>query len=571
MGKKNDQNREKEIIKNPSHNRILLSLIARGTWARGELAESVAEITEACSELIRTERVSIWLYSDDYATIRCIDLYERSKQRHCSGEELPSSQFPLYTESHIRGEIVATADVFADPRTRDIPSEYYLRHNIKSLLDTPIRLHDRIGGLLSFASTGEHRNWTENDEKTAAAMALVVSLAVEAAERNKAEQAMRENEKKYRKLAESADAILWEYDLQLDHMTYIAPQAERILGYRAAEWEKPQFWSSHIHPDDRKWAVRHWLDCVHRGEDFTFEYRFIKKNGEIAWLRDDVIVEIVDDKPAKARGFMIDITERRKAEEDLKVLNQQLEERVYERTARFEEVVSELESFTYSVSHDLRAPLRVIDGFSQVLLEDHAHNLNEEARCLLNKIRSNTEKMDRLITGLLALSRATRVEIQHSAVDMAILARSVYDELADEKIRESFTFVLDFLPTASGDPVLLRQVWQNLISNAIKFTRPVEERRIEIGGFTEYGINTYYIRDSGVGFDSSHADKLFGVFKRLHDEKDFEGAGVGLAIVKRIVQRHGGEVRAESETGRGTTVYFSLPAVDLLPPKESGE
>jgi len=557
---KDHQNETGKGERNSSSNNIILSLIARGTWAGGELQKSIAEITEACSELIGSERVSVWWYSDDYATIRCIDLYKRSRQSHSSGEELPCSKFSLYTKSHIRGEMVVAEDVFNDPRTREIPTEYYRRHDIKSLLDTPIRFHDRIGGLLSFENTGECRCWTENDERIAVEMAAVVSLAVEAAERNRAEKALREGEKKYRKLAESTDAILWEYDIQRDRMTYVAPQVKRILGYAPADWKTPQFWTHHLHPDDREWALEHWEECVSTGKDFVFEYRFIKRSGDIAWLRDDVTVEIVDGDPVKARGFMIDITERRKAEEALQLLNQQLEERVAERTARFEEVVSELESFTYSVSHDLRAPLRAINGFSEVLLEEHAEYLNEEGHRLLYQIRSNTEKMDRLITGLLALSRAARAELQASPVDMVSMVRSVYEEIADDEVKNSFTFDLDSLPPASGDPVLLKQLWHNLISNAIKFTRPAKEKRLQIGGFTEYGINTYFIKDSGVGFDPSYADKLFGVFKKLHDEKDFEGAGVGLAIVQRIVYRHGGEVRAESEPGKGATFYFSLPA-----------
>ncbi len=219
----------------------------------------------------------------------------------------------------------------------------------------------------------------------------------------------------------------------------------------------------------------------------------------------------------------------------------------------------EMEAFSYSVSHDLRGPLRAIDGFSRVILEDYADKLDAEGNRLLNVICTNTKQMDRLITELLDLSRVSKSEVKVSRIDMTAMAHDVYDEIVSPEVREKFVLTVAPLPDGNGDPSLLRQVWSNLISNAVKFTMPRDERRIEITGFTEKGMNIYSIRDTGVGFNPDHISKLFGIFQRLHKSTEFEGTGVGLSIVQRIIHRHGGRVWAEGKINEGATFSFSLP------------
>jgi light-regulated signal transduction histidine kinase (bacteriophytochrome) len=248
--------------------------------------------------------------------------------------------------------------------------------------------------------------------------------------------------------------------------------------------------------------------------------------------------------------------------EQVKSYSEELEERVQERT-------EELESFTYSVSHDLRTPLRAVDGFSRMLMERYAGDLDAEGRRLVRVIHENTQKMGKLIDGLLALSRIGRKDVRRREVDVAQLAEEAFEEArqsdgdSDDEDRADqapeVEFTVGDLPPARADRTMLRRLLVNLLSNALKFTREEDPARIHVGAETgESGEAVYRVRDNGVGFDEAYADKLFGVFERLHDEDAFAGTGVGLAIAERVVRRHEGRIWAEAEVGEGATFYFTL-------------
>lgn len=249
------------------------------------------------------------------------------------------------------------------------------------------------------------------------------------------------------------------------------------------------------------------------------------------------------------------VTQRIEAEEDRRMVVE-LERRVAQRTSELEASNKELESFSYSVSHDLRAPLRAVDGYAQMLEEDFGGRLDEEGRRLLGVVRASSRQMAQLIDDLLMLSRMGRKDISRESVDMTALAQNVVADFGSE----GATIEIGSLPPAQADRISMRQVWLNLIGNAIKYSAKSDRPRIEIGGSREAGENIYWVRDNGVGFDMKYYDKLFGVFQRLHDAGEFPGTGVGLAIVARLVSRHGGRVWAEGTIGKGASFRFALPA-----------
>jgi len=240
-------------------------------------------------------------------------------------------------------------------------------------------------------------------------------------------------------------------------------------------------------------------------------------------------------------------------------MNAELERRVAERTAGYESALRELEAFTYSVSHDLRAPLRAIEGFTRILAEEHAGRLDADGLQVLAVVGESAQHMTRLIDDLLTLSRVGTSDLDRTPIDMTALFRSVADELVPGiATAPGFSLTIDPLPPANGDLRMIRQVAVNLISNAVKFSRTRHTPEVEVGSFTGAdGKPVYYVQDNGVGFDARQVQKLFKVFQRLHSADQFEGTGVGLAIVERIITRHGGRVWAEGKPGRGATFFFS--------------
>lgn len=258
----------------------------------------------------------------------------------------------------------------------------------------------------------------------------------------------------------------------------------------------------------------------------------------------------------------VDIGGRKLAEEEIRKFNDELEQRVADRTSRLEEANREMEAFSYSVSHDLRAPLRHIDGFVGLLRQDNLPQLDENGKHYLEIISNSVKKMNTLIDDILSFSRAGRAEMKTREVDFTKIIYEIIDELKPDLNQRKIEWNISPLPMMQADASMIRQVFYNLILNAVKFTKPCPVANIEIGIVPAHQGEkeiVFFIRDNGVGFNMNYADQLFGVFKRLHSESQFEGTGIGLANVKRIISRHGGRVWAESEEGKGATFFFSLP------------
>jgi len=324
--------------------------------------------------------------------------------------------------------------------------------------------------------------------------------------------------------------------------------AERIKGYRADEIIGRHFACFYTPDDVRAGKPERLLqEAVSRGRCEDEAWR-VRKDGSAFWA--NAVITALRDPHGTLLGFTKvtrDITERTR-----------LEQEIQQHSVALEAANKELDAFSYSVAHDLRAPLRAIDGFSRVLLEEHAPTLPPEAQHYLNAVRRNSQRMGLLIDDLLAFSRLSRQPLNKQLVRPADLVRQCVDELRAEQQGRRVQIAIGDLPACQADPALLKHVWMNLMSNALKYTRKQEVAVIEVGSREQAGACVYFVKDNGVGIDMQYADKLFGVFQRLHRPEDYEGTGVGLAIVQRVIHRHGGRVWAEAAVNKGATFYFTF-------------
>ncbi|MDD5266052.1 MAG: PAS domain S-box protein [Methylococcales bacterium] len=390
-------------------------------------------------------------------------------------------------------------------------------------------------------------------DKLEAIAAVVTDLTQLAA----ANQALSESEDKFRYLFEHS--TVGKSITSLDAVIHVNKAFCDMLGYSEEELRNHQ-WQAITYPDDIELTQRA-LDPLISGEreSTRFIKRYLTKSGAVVWA--DVQTVLRRDAAGKPLYFMtnaIDITGRKRDEEALSRLNAELEERVLQRTAELAAANKELEAFAYSVSHDLRAPLRSIDGFSQALLEDYAGKIDAEGKDYLQRVRAATQRMGQLINDLLNLSRVTRGELVRTTVDLSALARNVATGLQQGEPDRKVEFAIQEGMTVKGDERLLGVVLENLLGNAWKYTSRHASARIEFGQADAAGKNAWCVRDDGAGFDMEYAGKLFAPFQRLHSTEEFPGNGIGLAIVHSIIQRHGGTVWGEGAVERGAAFYFSL-------------
>jgi PAS domain S-box-containing protein len=380
------------------------------------------------------------------------------------------------------------------------------------------------------------------------------SIGLDITERVYAEQAAGEREVLYRRLLEGLPDIFYTYSVAGGGL-YWSPSVERILGYSPERVHaQPYLWHDAIHPEDLP-RVDAAIRGFEKGHPIQVEYRIRAADGRWVWLYDRSIGRRSQGDSTIIEGIATDITDRKRAEAEVRRLNERLEEKVRQRTRDLEASNRELEAFAYSVSHDLRAPLRAIDGFSLALMEE-AEGLDEACRGYLTRVRSNAQRMAQMIDELLTISRVARGHLECDRVDLTGLVRSVFDELRQSDPGRAVEFEVGEGMACYGDRRLLRVLVQNLLENAWKYTAPRDPAHIQVGAA---GPGCYFVRDDGVGFSMEHADRLFRVFQRLHTDREFEGTGIGLATVRRIVQRHGGRVWAEAEEGAGATFHFTLP------------
>jgi PAS domain S-box-containing protein len=376
-------------------------------------------------------------------------------------------------------------------------------------------------------------------------------------QRKRAEEALHTSEERYRSLVElSPDALFVQSD---DKIVFINSAGVKLFGAADAAELIGKQTESMVHPEDWEAAQSCLLKMRDEGKPVPFaQYRMLRLDGTPLDI-EMAAAPLNFGGKAAAQVIVHDVTDRKRAEEEIRRLNADLERRVVERTSELESANTELEAFSYSVSHDLRAPLRHIEGFVEILLSSKAMAENDESNLHLQTIAKASKQMGRLIDDLLTFSRTARAELNKIKLSLKDLVKTSITDLAPEINDRKVEWVIADLPDVLADPGLLRQVVLNLLSNALKYTRKRDLTRIEVGSQARRGEHVIFIRDNGVGFDPRYAHKLFGVFQRLHRAVDFEGTGIGLANVRRIISRHGGRTWAEGEVDKGATFFFSLP------------
>ena len=388
-----------------------------------------------------------------------------------------------------------------------------------------------------------------------------VCFVLDLSDRKQAEEALWESEERFRHMADIAPVMIWMSGVDKLCNYFNKPW----LGFtgRTMEQELGNGWTEGVHPDDFQYCLDTYVSAFDARKDFKMEYRLRRFDGEYRWVFDTGIPRFAPEGSFLGYiGSCIDLSDRKQAEAEIRQFNEILEQRVKERTIQLEAANQELESFSYSVSHDLRAPLRHISGFVELLERRTAATLDETSVRYLNTIGQTAKHAGTLIDNLLAFSRMGRTEMRYTILNMEQLVQEVQRDLELETNGRAIHWQVEKLPQVQGDPSMLRLVLANLIQNAVKYTQTRTIAEIAIGSTDNEHEVIFFVRDNGVGFDMRYVHKLFGVFQRLHTAEEFEGTGIGLANVRRIIHRHGGRTWAEGALERGATFYFSLPKVE---------
>lgn len=378
-------------------------------------------------------------------------------------------------------------------------------------------------------------------------------------ERKAAENALRVSESRLANAQRLASLGNWDWDIVTNELHW-SDEIYRIFGVAPREFGATyDAFLGYVHPEDRDKVITAVDGALYDKKYYSIDHRVVLRDGTEKIVHEEAEVVYDDGRPLRMSGTVQDITERKKAEDEIRKLNVELEERVAERTAELEAANSELEAFSYSVAHDLKTPLRTIDGFARILMRDSAEALGPSGREYIERLVAASRRMGELIDALLKLSRVMRAEISVERVYLSGVARAVASDLKKAQPEREAEVVIQENLAVDGDPGLLKTVMENLLGNAWKFTSKKKAARIEFGSYGEKdGKTVFFVSDNGAGFEMKYAERLFDPFQRLHGEDEFPGTGVGLATVQRIIRRHGGSIWAEGERDRGATFYFTI-------------
>ncbi len=524
--------------------RTAIYRISHSVQAAQNLKELFYLIHGIINDLMPAQNFYIALYDrerDEFYYPYYVDQYDTTPAPHTPDRGLTSYVLRSGTS------LLATPDVF--DRLKKSGEVEIIGSDSVDWLGSPLNIAQKVIGVIAVQTYSLSDRLTEEDKDVLAFVSTQIAMAIE---RKRSEDALLESETRWRTLTENAPQII----LLMDKFGTVLFGNRLPPGMDSTNLALNSF-LDYLH-DDNRLVIEKALNVVFdesRGTSFELSLR--NTDDMVIWYQCNLSPVVTDGRVEMAILNADDITSRKDAEKSIQTLNEELEKRVLERTAQLASAVRELEAFSYSVSHDLRAPLRALDGYSRILEKEYAQVIDDDGKAFIGHIRSSTHKMDRLIDDLLAFSRLGRHSLEKQSVDMNDIVGKAIDEFSPINSAGKLPIQVQELPACEGDPSLLLQLWMNLISNSIKFTRNSDRPIIEIGYLDEEMI-VYFIKDNGIGFDMKYADKLFGVFQRLHTVDEFEGTGVGLAIVERIVRRHGGRIWAKSASGEGATFFFTL-------------
>jgi len=386
----------------------------------------------------------------------------------------------------------------------------------------------------------------------------VRTIVMDLRKRMQAEDSRAQKQSDFKLLVDTIQGVVWEADADTLEIIYVSPRVEQALGYTANYWSQGVSWVSHVYHEDREWVAGAMRDLASNRQDASIEYRMLRGDRRVIWVHNSMSAAFIG-KRLRIFGVVIDITDRKLAEEQLRLARDQLEQRVNDRTAELRETVRDLEAFSYSLSHDLRAPLRAMQGYAQLLLNRFGEALDDTGRNYFNRLMSSTERLDRLIQDVLKYSQVARTPVELRAVNLERLLDEVvndYPVLLPPSVRIDVKKPL--LPVR-GHEAFLTQCMSNLISNAIKFNRPGQTPRVRISTQeVKRGKVRVWFEDDGIGIAPEDQRRIFGIFERVYSNREYEGTGIGLAIVAKAVERMGGQVGVESAIGQGSRFWLDL-------------
>jgi len=552
-------------------------------------------LADACG-FVGADQCNLFIFSEDGIAMDITHAWrhESIEPRAHGLQAAPLLWFPWLVSRLRKNNFLEVVDVSSLSSEALEEKRVWQSGGILSLICISLSYSGGLRGFIEFDSLREPKSWSGEDVRF---LFMVGEIIRSTFERRRAAEELLASEEKNRSIIENALEGIYRSTPQGRFLS-VNPAMARMLGYDSPQSLMESLTDIrtqlYVNPDDRDMFLR---SIFEQGSVVVHELLFNRKDGGKMWA--SINARLVRNKagdPLFIEGFMRDVTQRKQSQEEIRRLNEELEQRVIERTAELQAANRELEAFSYSVSHDLRTPLRSIDGFSQALLEDYSGQVDETGQDYLMRVRTASQHMGNLIDDLLRLSRVTRAEMTREEVDLGAMVREVIEELQRREPNREVEVIIADSPPVTGDPRLLRIMIENMVGNAWKFTARRIDARIELGlvqthaascaedsvvriqeddsagdittnnngGLSEGSINSgsttplFFLRDNGAGFDMAYANKLFKAFNRLHPLEEFEGTGIGLAIVERVIKRHGGTIRAEGEVGKGCVFYFSF-------------